>query len=224
MELRLIWRMLRRRWWLIVVPVVVAIVLTIPQFLNRASAVSGGFGASFKYSAAQETSNLPNRDGDFQDVWLSSEYVVNAFTDWVKSSTFRAELATATLGKDIDLSLLDIQADNDRSIGQVFLSYPDSDQLEAIAAAAITILRTRNQVYFPHLGGEPAMVTILDAPLVVPQQPSLPNRFGPLIQWGVALLGGLLLAVLAEYLDPMLHDQDDLKALGLRVLSSVPRR
>ena len=109
MELKLIWRMLRRRWWLILVPVVIAAVLTVPQLLNRGSAVSGGFAASFKYSAAQQTSNLPNRDGDFQDVWLASEFVVNAFTDWVKSSSFRAELA-AMLGDDVDLSQLDIQA------------------------------------------------------------------------------------------------------------------
>lgn len=223
MELKLIWRMLRRRWWLILVPVVIAAVLTIPQFLNRGSAVSGGFAASFKYSAAQETSNLPNRDGDFQDVWLASEFVVNAFTDWVKSSSFRGELA-AMLGDDVDLSQLDIQADNDRSIGQVFLSHPDAEQLEVIASAAITILSTRNQDYFPHLGGQSAIVTLVDAPVVVPQQPSLPNRFAPLIQLGVALLGGIVLAVIAEYLDPMLHDKDELKALGLRVLSSVPRR
>ena len=223
MELKLIWRMLRRRWWLILVPVVIAAVLTVPQLLNRGSAVSGGFAASFKYSAAQETSNLPNRDGDFQDVWLASEFVVNAFTDWVKSSSFRGELA-AMLGDDVDLSQLDIQADNDRSIGQVFLSHPDAEQLETIASAAITILSTRNQDYFPHLGGQSAIVTLVDAPVVVPQQPSLPNRFAPLIQLGVALLGGIVLAVIAEYLDPMLHDKDELKALGLRVLSSVPRR
>lgn len=223
MELKLIWRMLRRRWWLILIPVVIAAVLTIPQLLNRGSAVSGGFAASFKYSAAQQTSNLPNRDGDFQDVWLASEFVVNAFTDWVKSSSFRAELA-AMVGDSVDLSQLDIQADNDRSIGQVFLSHPDAEQLEAIASAAITILSTRNQDYFPHLGGEAAVVTLVDAPVVVPQQPSLPNRFAPLIQLGVALLGGIVLAVIAEYMDPMLHDQDELKALGLRVLSTVPRR
>jgi capsular polysaccharide biosynthesis protein len=214
--------MLRRRWWLIVLPLVVAVVLTLPQFLNNGSAVSGGFYTVFRYSAAQQASNLPNRDGDYQDVWLASEFVVNAFTDWVRSGTFRAEMQTM-LPDTINLTGLQIRADNDRSIGQVELEHPDGEQLAQIATAALDVLETRSQSYFPHLGDMPAQVTIIDAPMIVPQSPPLTNRFGPIIQWGIALLGGLTLAVVVEYLDPTLRHSDELQAMGMRVLSKIPR-
>ncbi|QPC85038.1 hypothetical protein G4Y79_11920 [Phototrophicus methaneseepsis] len=222
MELRLILRMLRRRWWLIVVPVVVAVVLTLPQFLNRGTAISGGFYTSLRYTAAQETSNLPNRDGDFQDVWLASEYVVNAFTDWVRSRSFRAELESL-VPDTVDVGALVVRADNDRSIGQIELEHPDAEQLTEIANAMLDILETRSQDYFPHLGGQAAQVAVIDSPVIVPQSPPLTNRFGPIIQWGVALLGGLMLAVIVEYLDPTLHHADELQTMGVRVLSKVPR-
>ena len=91
MELTLIIRILRRRWWLILIPVVIALIVAVPDFLNRGSAVSGGFTTQIRYSAAQQF-NLPARDGDYQDVWLASELTVNAFTDWVRSGSFREEI------------------------------------------------------------------------------------------------------------------------------------
>lgn len=226
MELMLIFRVLLRRWWLIMIPVAVAAVVAVPQLLQQETNVAaGGFATTFKYSAAQQLI-LSGRDGDYQDVWLASEYVVNAFTDWIKSSTFRAELATL-LDEDIDLSQLGIATDNGLSpdgIGQVQMSYPDAAILAQIAAAAIEVLQTRSQAYFPHLGGEPAQVTLVDAPVIVPNSPSLPNRFAPLLQLGVAFIAGIALAVLAEYLDPTLRRREELEAQGFTVLATVPEK
>jgi capsular polysaccharide biosynthesis protein len=221
MELMLILRVLLRRWWLVLLPVIAAAVLVVPQLLNRGTATTTNFTASFKYSAAQEF-NLPQRDGDYQDVWLASEFVVNAFTEWVRSSTFRDEITTI-VGTDVDLAPLGIAADNARSIGVVQMSYPDAATLERIVNAAIEVLETRSQVYFPHLGGSPAQVTIVDAPRVVASAPALTNRFAPLLQLGIALLGGILLAFLVEYLDPTLRRAEDLEAQGITVLARVPK-
>src|SRR5687768_17222961 len=128
MELKLVARMLRRRWWLILLPALIVAIFAVPDLIRNEQIGSGGFTTSFRYSAAQEQSNLPDRDGDYQDVWLASEFVVNAFTDWVRSSTFRDELQTI-VGADVDLSLLGVAADNNRSIGLVIMSYPDGDKL-----------------------------------------------------------------------------------------------
>jgi capsular polysaccharide biosynthesis protein len=223
MEWMLILRVLLRRWWLIVLPVAVAAVVAVPQLLRQeTSPAAGGFATTFKYSAAQQL-NLPQRDGDYQDVWLASELVVNAFTDWVRSSTFRQELSTLVTD-EVDLSRLGIAADNDRSIGVVQMSYPDADVLAKIAAAAIEVLQTRSQAYFPHLAGTPAQVTLVDAPTVVPNPPPLTNRFAPILQLGVALFAGLGLAFLAEYLDPTLRRSEDLEAQGFIVLANVPEK
>lgn len=224
MELSLILRVLLRRWWLIAIPVIVVSAFAVPRLLAGGDAVSGGFGTTFRYSAAQQASNLPDRDGDYQDVWLASEFVVNAFTDWARSSTFRDEIADILDDPNIDLNQLGIAADNARSVGLIQMSYPNADDLALIAAAAIEVLQTRSETYFPHLGGQPAQVTIIDAPVIVPVAPPITNRFGPLLQIAVGLVAGVGLAFLAEYLDPTLRDQRELENNGLRVLASIPRQ
>lgn len=222
MELKLIIRMLLRRWWLMLIPVVIVAIFAVPDLIRNEQVGSGGFTTDFRYSAAQGQSNLPNRDGDYQDVWLASEFVVNAFTDWVRSSTFRDELQSI-VGTEIDLAQLGIAADNNRSIGLVDMSYPDGDILAQIANAAIIVLQTRNQAYFPHLGDAPAEVTIIDAPIVDAAPPPLTNRFAPVIQLGVALFIGFCIGLLAEYFDQTLRTEDEVEAQGLQVLASIPK-
>jgi capsular polysaccharide biosynthesis protein len=226
MELILIFRVLVRWWWVVVIPVVVAAIFVVPDLLRESPATSGGFNVTLRYSAAQVASNLVPRDGDYQDVWLASELTVNALTDWVRSGSFRDEIRQQleTNGSEIDLGALGVAADNKRSIGQLSLSYPDADQLAAITEAAIVVLKGRAQTYFPQLGNEPAAVTILDTPQVVPAPPPLANRFAPLIRLAVALLGGILLAFLVEYLDPTLRRREQVEALGLPVIGSIPRQ
>ncbi len=222
MEIVLLIRILRRRWWLILIPVVIATVLVIPSFLNSGSAVSGGFTTQIRYSAAQEF-NLPERDGDYQDVWLASELTVNAFTDWIRSNRFREEIQNGLNDSAIDLGVLGIAADNARSVGVIYLSYPEQEPLESIANTVMLVLASRNQEYFPQLGGESAQVTILDEPKIAPAPPPLTNRFAPLIRIAIALIVGLALAFAAEYLDQTIHYQDELDKLGLPTLARIPK-
>jgi hypothetical protein len=226
MELKLVARILWRYGWLIAIPLVITLALALPALLPNGSAASGGFSTVFRYTAAQQLGAIPNRDGDYQDVWLASELTVNAMTDWVQSSGFAAATAAAAAqrGLTIDPAQIAIAADNERSIGQVFISWNDADQLGILTEAVIEVLRTRNQDAFPQLGGEPAQVNILDEPRVNPAPPPLTDRFSPFIRIGVGLVVGVGLALLAHYFDPMLRRREDLEALGLSVLASVPRR
>lgn len=223
MELLLIWRMVWRWWWLIILPIAVTALLLIPDLLQNEQVAAGSFYTRFTYSAAQETSNFELRDGDYQDVWLASEFVVNAFTDWVKTSSFRDEIAQALNDETLNLGLLGIASDNKRSIGIVEMSYPTQAGLESIVNAAIQVLQGRNQAYFPHLGDEAAIVTILDAPVVTPTAAPLSNRLEPLIKILVAAVLGLGLAVLAEYFDPTLRYGDEVEKQGLKVLARIPK-
>ena len=220
MELQMIWRVLRRRWLLILIPMIVAAIWILPDFLSPSQTTSGGFTTSIRYSAAQEF-NFPNRDGDYQDVWLASEFTVNAFTEWVRTSSFRNEVQN-NLGGNLDLSPLVIQADNSRSVGVIYLSYPSAPELDVIAQSAQAVLRNTNQTYFPQLGGDPAQVTILDEPIITPAPAPLTNRFAPLIRLGVALVIGLGLGFLVEYLDQRILDREDLETSGIPVLISIP--
>ena len=222
MELTSLLRLLLRRWWLIAIPTALAAVPAMLNYLDGAVAAEGGFRAQIHYSAAQEL-NLPARDGDYQDVWLASELTVNAFADWIRSASFRQEIAAELADPNMNLDQLGIAADNARSIGLIYLSHTQADALQTIAEAAVAALSRRSQTYFPQLGGEPAQVTILEQPQITPAPPPLANRFAPLIQLALGLFIGLVLAFFAEYLDPAMYDQDEVRRLGLPLVGSIPK-
>lgn len=225
MELLLILRVLLRRWWLVLLPVIVAAVFVVPEFLNNRGMVAGGYTVTYRYSAAQVLEAIPNRDGDYQDVWLASELTVNALTDWVRTSSFVAEIQqmAAERGVEINPAALGVAADNKRSVGQMTLTYPEAVGLEAILIASQDVLKTRAQNYFPQLGQQPAQVTILDTAQVVPASAPVTNRLAPFIRLGLGLLAGIALAFLAEYLDPNLRRREQVEALGLPVIATLPR-
>src|SRR4051794_23041851 len=79
MELRQIWAVMRRRWWLIVLPVIVAGILIVPS-LRSSLAPATGYSVSIQFTASQ----TPSGDSSaktFEDQsyipWLASEYAVN---------------------------------------------------------------------------------------------------------------------------------------------------
>ena len=222
MEFAELFRVILRRWWLIVMPVVLAAVIAVPEFVRTSSAGQSGYNAQISYSAAQ-IFNLPDREGDYTDVWLASEHVVDALTDWVRSSSFRQEIQNQLDEPDTPLDSLQIAADNVRNVGVIYFSHRNSEALQAIVDAAMLALTSRSQVYFPQLGGDSAQVTILDQATVTAARAPLTNRLSPLIRLGIAFLMGLGLAFFAEYVDQTIYHRDDLRRLGIPLLGSVPR-
>ena len=220
LELHQIWIIVRRWGWLIAIPLLITTALTLPSLLNRGAA-SGGFTETITYSAMQSITAIPRTDGDYQDIWLSSELTVNAFSDWVKGSSFKTELAK--LVPDANLDALAIASDSVRSVGQIYLSYPTADGLQALGDAVIKVLSTRSQDYFAQLGGQPAALTVLGQTPVTSAPPAITDRLGPLIRIGLGLVAGVALAFLAHYLDPLLRRREDVESLGLPVVGTIPR-
>lgn len=218
-------RVLLRRWYMVVIPLVIVAVVAVPALLAAPpSALPPMYTTVIRYTAAQVLDAIPNRDGDFQDVWLASELTVNAFTEWVRSSSFAEEVRAALPeGVAAALSGGNFASDNERSIGQVFITWNNAEQLEQIAQAAQTVLQTRTSVYFPQLGDVPARVEILDTPQIVTLPAPITRRLEPLIQVALALVVGIGLAFLVEYLDPFVYRREQLDTLNLTVLASVPR-
>ncbi len=219
MELLLVLRVLLRRWVLVVVPVAVAAAFVAFQLLTPDDAAGAGYTTMVHYTAAQVLEAIPERDGDYQDVWLASELTVNAFTDWIRSSSFPSEVAAVLreTGLDIDPAALAFAADNERSTGRIYINWHDAGELEAITEAALRVMQTRSDDYFPQLGDTPARVTLLDQPRISAAAQPLTNRLTQVLPLAVALLAGIALAFIVEYLDPMLrrHDQLELPLLGV---------
>jgi len=224
LELAILWAIVRRWWWLILIPIVITSVLALPDLLRRGEA--GGFSTTLSYTAAQSLAAVPRADGDYQDIWRASELTVDAFTDWVRGNAFAAEVAdlSAQTGFTFDPLTLAVGADNEGVVGRLYLSWPNADQLTFITEAVITVLETRSQAYFAQLGGEPAAVTILHRAPITSAPPPLTDRFGALLRISIGVIVGLGLAILAYAFDPVLRRRDEIERLGFKIVGSIPKR
>lgn len=227
MELRELWKIAVRRWWLILLPALVAAAYAVYGALTAPAA--GGFTTSVRFTAA--TPPEPDETLGYEDreyyPWLTSEYAVNALTDWVRTGSFAEEVSAdlARQGYEVPPAAIagGLAADNERSIMVLYLSGDDPELLAATAAAASTVLEERSNEYFPQFGGTGVEVVALDAPAVTPVPPPLSARLEPLVRVGLGLAAGLALAALVEYLDPTVRERRQLEMLGMPVLAEVPR-
>lgn len=226
MELRELWVIVRRRWWLIALPTLGALALAL--YGLRGEAAGGGYTTSMRFTAATPPEDADSAYEDSQYYpWLTSEYVVNALTDWVRTGSYATEVSEALAAQDVDIPASAIQgviaADNERSVLVISLSWPDADQLNLLSAAAAAVLEIRSPVYFPQFGTGGVTVVALDEPVITPVPPSLSSRLEPLIRVALGLVAGIGLAFLVEYLDPTVHQRREVEAMGVPVLAEVPR-
>jgi capsular polysaccharide biosynthesis protein len=229
MELIALVNMLKRRWWLILLPAVVALLVTLPSLKNVISppvtyAVQVRLTAAAPPEVDAEGVTTPYEDSVYVPL-LASEYVVVNLPHWITSDSFADEVSAvlAEQGLDIKADDLVFNADSFRSILTLYAYWDDPDELRAISEAAITILQTRNQAYFPQFAAEPLTVKPLDEPTVNEVAPPFTTRLMPLARIVIGLIAGLGLAVLAEYLDSSLRNRTEVEALGLPVLAEIPR-
>ncbi|MFZ4826605.1 MAG: hypothetical protein ACOYLB_04560 [Phototrophicaceae bacterium] len=229
LEFILVWATIRRRWWLILLPLVVLLAVMLvrgafsPTPLNQSAS---GYNTVVRFSATQALDAIPNRDGDFQDIWLSSELTVKALITWARTSSFAREVASTVQTQHnltIDPQLLGIAADHERSVGQLFISWNNPDELVKIAESALVVLQDQSQDYFPQFGDQPARVTVLDDIRITPVFPPITDRFGSVLQIGVALFLGFVLAFTLEVTDRTLRRPDQIAQLGLDILAYIPR-
>lgn len=229
MELREYWGILRRRWWL---PVTLAVlvglisVLQLRPWQPRAAMYSASMRLLVGVLPAAEQ-DVTAYDPRYY-AWLTSEYLVDDFTEVVRSQLFAAQVSQRLRDQNIEVPAGVIQGSAATGklhrIITLSFTWPDAVQLEAIARAAADELTQNAAFYFRQLGTENAGVTLIDGPSVgvvgagVREQIELPLRIL------LALLVGVGLAFLLHYLDDSVRRPEELEALGLSVLGEIPRK
>src|SRR5260221_11491151 len=156
MELKQFWAVIVRRWWLVALPALVALVITLPSLKQVISAP-----VSYSVMIHLTASQVPTADSakTFQDQsyipWLASEYAVNNIATWMRTESFAHEIANElnTPTKTYDVNALHgaIASDSARSIMTLVVSWPDADEIKLIAQAGIDVLQTKTSIYFPQL-------------------------------------------------------------------------
>jgi len=125
-------------------------------------------------------------------------------------------------GHAIPPEAVQVAADNSRSLVSLSLSSGDPDALALIMAAVIDELREDNAGALPQMGGQPALLTQLNDPVVAQQPAGVRTRLDLLLRIATAAAAGIGLVFLAEYLDPTVRSRQELEQLGLAVIGEIP--
>lgn len=225
MELRRYWQVLKRRWLLVLIPAIVVLVIGLVTYQPPATAYTTGVRFIVGQKPAAGT-DLKDEERYYN--WLTSEYIVNGLTDWVRGGEFATAVSEylAAEGHNIPAPAIQagLAADNARSMLTLSLSGGSTQQLATTMDGVIAVLMTQNAQALPQLGGENAELTQLDQPLVTQLSAGIRDQIDLPLRILLALLAGAGLALLFEYLDPTIRTREELQDLGLAILGEIPKQ
>ncbi len=224
MELRQYWKILRRRWPLALIPAIIVLIAGIATYRPAPVAYNAGVrfivGQSPGHAAAES-------DEQRYYNWLASEYIVNGLTDWVRGGKFAEAVSNylAAQGHDVPAGAIQggLAADNTRSMMTISLTAGDPDQLARMLDGVITVLTEDNAAALPQLGGQNAVLTQLDEPVINPIAAGIRNQLDLPLRVALALAAGLGLVMLAHYLDPTVRERAEIEQAGLPIIGEIPR-
>lgn len=225
MEIRDYWRLLRRRWLLVLIPAVVVLLVGFATY-NPPPPV---YNVGVRFLVSQPPAPAAREsDEDAYYTWLESEYIVNALTDWVNGNRFGATVSAELAEEGIVIPPGAVQgalvADNARSMLTLSLTYGDPAALEAMMGAAIVVLQEQNAAALPQLGNEAAQLTLLDTPVVNQIPTGFRSQLDLPLRLLIALAAGVGLAFLVDYLDPTVRAREEVEAMGLPLLGEIPKK
>jgi capsular polysaccharide biosynthesis protein len=158
--------------------------------------------------------------------YLASEYIADDFTEILKSESFAGDVSARLRGQGIVVPAGAIQgftvAEKQHRILSMQMTWPDEEELRAMAQAAIEALEEENAKYFAQLGSPGAEVFVIDSPTVVSLGVSLMDRLEIPIRVLLSVVAGLGLVFLLDYLDDTVRDPEEVEALGMSVLGQIP--
>jgi capsular polysaccharide biosynthesis protein len=218
MELRQYWRIIWRRWWLIaaLLATVLAISLVTYQKPEPVYVATMRFAIGIQ---GDEPVSAVSGEGR-SDAWLASEYLADDLSGVLQGGNFAARVSQM-VGFDVPAGT--IFASREHRIMTVSITWRDRDQVQAIAEAVGAAVEDGGADYFPQLAGVEAEAVLIDGPAIGQVGRSLKDQLDLPIRLFVALVAGVALAFLWDYLDNTVRDRAEVEALGVAVLGEIPR-
>jgi protein tyrosine kinase modulator len=231
MELREYWTIIRRRWWLPVGVMLVALL---------ASTVVGIRGASaFKTDMRLAVSTIPVQDPNVERYFdptyysnLDSEYLADDMSEFMTSRAFadevHRELATSATPMDVDIDTIMTATRTKKThrFIDITITTPTFEQGEAIAASISRILSDPNHVaqYLTALTAYHTQMQIVTPPVTHRANTPLGLASEIGLRALIGLLIGIGLAFLIDYLDPSVRTREEAeRLLSLPVVGEIPR-
>jgi capsular polysaccharide biosynthesis protein len=154
------------------------------------------------------------------DAWLASEYLADDLSEVLKGGDF-ASRVSEQVGFDVPAGT--IFASREHRIMTVTVTWRDRDQVQAIAEAVGAAIEDGGAEYFPQLVGVEAQAVLIDGPGIGQAGRSLTDKLDLPIRLFVALVAGIALTFLWDYLDDTVRDRTEVEALGVSILGEIPR-
>jgi capsular polysaccharide biosynthesis protein len=224
MELRQYWRIVRKRLWIVIA--LVAIVLVSSLVLRPGRPALYQTSMRFTVAVVPESRSDDYYAFDRYYTWMASEYFVDELTEIVGSEAFaravNEELAYSGLDIPAEAFCGSMEADRKHRILTVHITWGDQAQLKDIADAAAKVLQEHSADFLGQLGTTDADIRLIDPPVVIPAGRSLKEKLDLPIRLFLALVAGVALTFLLDYLDDTVRDRAEVEAMGLAVLGEIP--
>jgi len=228
-ELRHYAHIIKQRAWISVVLLLCVAAISLHQGPSAPS-----FSASMRFVVGLRPEP---RSGDYYAydryyTWLTAEYLIDDLSEVVKSSAFaqtvRENLITAETWDSASAPIPAGAIQGATTGGKlhriltVSITWPDAGQLTAIADATAKTLQEDAGSFFALSGSDRIELQLIDPPAVGPVSPGLTQRLQVPIRLFLALVAGLGLAFLLDYLDESVRGKQEVESLGIPVLGEIP--
>ena len=219
MELKAYWHIIRRRWWLIAGLLLIVLLVSLLTY----NAPTPVYQATLRFAIGIEgQAPVDAISGEGRsDAWLASEYLADDLSEVLKGGDFARRISEQVR---FDVPAGTIFASREHRIMTVSVTWRDRDQVQAIAEAVGAALEDGGGDYFPQLTGVEAQAILIDGPGIGQAGRSLKDKLDLPIRLFVALVAGVALAFLWDYLDDSIRDRAEVEKLGVTVLGEIPRK
>ena len=211
------WRVIWRRWWLIAALLAAVLIVSLITYRSPAPV----YQATMRFAIGiegDEPVSAASGEGR-SDAWLASEYLADDLSEVLKGGAMAAKVSERT-GFTVPAGT--IFASREHRIMTVSITWGDRDQAQKIAEVVGEIVEDVAAEYFPQLAGVPAKAVLIDGPAIGQVGRSLKDKLDLPIRLFVALVAGVALAFLWDYLDTSVRDRADLESLNVHVLGEIP--
>ena len=219
-----------RRWWLVAIPVVLALALSL-WTASRLPPPTTVYVVTQRFLAGLPPER-PDADYDFARHynWLASEYTAQSFTSVVQGTEFadavaaRLRQAGGVATRDQVAAALQVNPPDSFKL-VVKVTAPTAAGALALAEAVNAELSLNGNAYWPQLSGNAhPPVQRLDTPVAQAVTVAVPtNGLEMPLRVMVAALAGLALALGVAARDPIQGAEIDHSTAGLPVLAVIPR-
>jgi capsular polysaccharide biosynthesis protein len=230
MELCQYWHIVWKRMW--IVALLLAVVGTVSVVTNETPPPTFQATMRFTVGIVPEKRSTTEYSYDHYYTWITSEYMTDDLAEIVEGGAF-AEAVQAQMTMTGESAPVNPRGNISGSAEHRILTVTvvrsgekAADKVAHIADAVAAVLEERAGEFFGQVGHNPAAaaVTLNDPPVVVPLAPGLTARLDLPLRLGLALLAGIALTFLLDYLDTSVRDGAELETMGLPVLGEIPTK